>query len=117
MSERSDAIGALYGAMHKLNELGDDDVLLTIICGTLEDLRTKPLPVLTDLAHDADMWADLAAPVELEAYLTAIGRRLPETPMHHAARKRIIAGLFRAMSIEDRKRFIEWATQHQDDPK
>ena len=72
MSERSDAIGALYGAMHKLNELGDDYVLLAIICGTLEDLRTKPLPVLTDLAHDADMWADLAAPVELEAYLTEL---------------------------------------------
>lgn len=114
MSERSDAIGALYAALHRLDEV-DNPALLQIICATLEDLRNGPLPALTDLAHTADVWAEMTAPVEMEAYLAAIARRLPETPIHNKARKRIVAGMFVKMAPDERKRFIVWAEKHQDD--
>jgi hypothetical protein len=48
----------------------------------------------------------------LEAYLGAIVRVLPETPLHIKSRKRIMAAMWRAMPASDRKAFLEWAAQN-----
>lgn len=75
----------------------------------LQDCRIgNPLPLMADIAQDADWWAGNALPIELESYLAAIVRRLPETPLHVKSRKRIMAAMWRAMPSNDRAAFIEW---------
>jgi len=85
------------------------DAALGLLCATIEDLRMgNPLPVLTQIGEDADWWAASSSAVEMEGYLIAIGRHLPDTPMHQRSRKRMIAALFKAMSAEDRAAFLAW---------
>jgi hypothetical protein len=79
----------------------------------LQDARIgNPLPVMMDAAEDASWWSSYAAPIELEAYLGAIVRVLPETPLHIKSRKRIMAAMWRAMPAPDKKAFLEWAAQN-----
>lgn len=107
---RSEAIGQLYTALHDCHEHAED-ALLPIICGTMEDLRQGILPTITDINDEADWWASMASPIDMEAHLRAIDRHLPETPIHHKARKRIVAAMFLSLSNEDRAAFMGWAKE------
>jgi len=81
-----------------------------MICAFVEEMRMgNPLPVLTSIAEDADWWASLSTPVEMEGYLIAIARHLPDTVFHQRSRKRIIAAIFKAMPVSDKAAFLAWA--------
>lgn len=78
----------------------------------LQDARFgNPLPVMNDIAEDAEWWAAQVAPIELEGYLAAIVRYLPETPLHVKSRKRIMAAMWKAMPPADRAAFLEWTAK------
>lgn len=78
----------------------------------IQDARMgNPLPVMLDIAEDATWWASLAPPIELEGYLAAIVRYLPETPLHVKSRKRIMATMWKAMPQSDREAFLEWTAK------
>jgi hypothetical protein len=78
----------------------------------LQDARMgNPLPVMLDIAEDATWWAQNALPLELEGYLAAIVRHLPETPLHMKSRKRIMAAMWKAMPQGDRESFLEWTAK------
>lgn len=78
----------------------------------MQDARMgNPLPVMLDVADDAAWWAQNAPPIEMEGYLAAIVRYLPETPLHIKSRKRIMAAMWKAMPQADRDAFLEWVAK------
>ena len=82
----------------------------------LQDARMgNPLPGMMDIADDAGWWASLALPLELEGYLAAIVRQLPETPLHIKSRKRVMAAMWKAMPKGDREAFLQWAVKAGDE--
>lgn len=103
---------ALDAALHAIGDAIEENrwAAVAVLNGVLEDARMgNPLPVLLDISDDADWWASLCTPIELEGYLVAISRHLAETPLHIKARKRLIAGLWKKMGAEDQASFLEWA--------
>ena len=78
----------------------------------LQDARMgNPLPVMMDIADDAQWWASYALPLELEGYLAAIVKALPETPLHVKSRKRVMAAMWKAMNKDDREAFLQWVAK------
>lgn len=55
---------------------------------------------------DAAWWADMATPLEAEAYVAAGLRRIERTAFCEAARKRIFATMWESFSDADRKSFM-----------
>lgn len=60
--------------------------------------------------NEADFWADISTPVELEIYLSVILRRLGDLNKRNLAmraRKRIFMDLWEAMGAEDQQAFLK----------
>lgn len=55
---------------------------------------------------DAEWWADLATPHELEAYTAAGLRAIERTAFCERARKRLFLALWGSMTVADRQAFI-----------
>jgi hypothetical protein len=87
----------------------DPDFIVPLLNAVLDEMRAgQPLPVFTNMAVEADSWAAMAAPTELEAYLTAICARLPSAAMGLPQRKRVLAALYKSMPEDARAAFKEW---------
>lgn len=85
---------------------------IAMLDAIMQDARMgNPIPVMLDIADDAAWWARNAPPIELEGYLAAIVRYLPETPLHAKSRKRVMASMWKAMSDDDRASFLEWTAK------
>ena len=108
---RLEAIKVAVDAMTAVYAVAPDFVA-EMLSALIEECRVgSPVAVFTTIADDAEWWAANATPVEMEAYLTAIARHLPDTHTHAKARKRIVAAMFKAMSTDDRAAFMTWAGQ------
>lgn len=59
-----------------------------------------------NLKYDAEWWADLACPRELEAYVGAGLRAIERRTFAPAAQKRLFVALWEAMPAEDRRKFL-----------
>jgi len=81
---------------------------LTIAATFLDD-HSAGMPDLApfaDIRTDADFWADLANPVEVEAYFAAALKRLGRMAQGLAARKRLFVCLWQSFPIADRQAFL-----------
>lgn len=78
------------------------------LCGALETVATGGPhgEYLGGLRRDAEWWADLAPPAEIEAYTGAGLRRIERATFAQNARKRIFVMLWKNFSDAERKRFL-----------
>lgn len=58
------------------------------------------------IRHDAAFWADMAHPMEIEAYVAAGLRAASDRVLSPRAQKRLFVALWEAMPPEDRKKFL-----------
>lgn len=72
--------------------------------------------ILDNTRQDAMMWAETAAPIELECYLLAAIRKIEQNRNSFARphTKRMIAALFGALPPEDRAAFLQWANDKKE---
>jgi hypothetical protein len=67
------------------------------------------VPMVLDLVRsDAQQWAEMAAPDELQAYAVAAMDRLAPGPFTSRQIKRLVAALWRRMSPEEQSAFKAW---------
>lgn len=59
-----------------------------------------------DMRADAEWWADLATPVELELYAGAALKRIARTPFAPRAKRRLMAALWQSLTVEERQAFL-----------
>lgn len=64
--------------------------------------------VFGDLRSEAEWWADMATPLEIEAYTAAGLRRLGQETFAQRARKRLFMELWRSFSARERSDFTAW---------
>lgn len=80
-----------------------------LLCAWLDDAAAG-VPDTADLfggvRADAEWWADLASPLELEAYVASGLRRIERRHFAERARKRLFVTLWESMGAEDRRNFI-----------
>lgn len=74
---------------------------LETICAGMPDIDLSMTP-----RQDARYWADLAHPLELEAYFVAALRAAEGRVFAPRAQKRFFVALWEAMPPEDRKKFL-----------
>lgn len=90
--------------------LCDRSVAVQILSAALEDLLAggpDPEPLwLEGVRRNADWWADMATPQELEAYTAAGLRAIERTAFCERARKRLFLALWGSMTLADRQAFI-----------
>lgn len=88
----------------------DQRTAMQIMSAALEDLLAgSPDPApdwLEGIRRDAEWWADLAAPHELEAYTAAGLRAIERTAFCERARKRLFLSLWETMTPADRQAFV-----------
>lgn len=58
------------------------------------------------IRHDAEYWADMAHPREVEAYVAAGLRAASDRVLSPRASKRLFVTLWEAMPVAERKRFL-----------
>lgn len=58
------------------------------------------------LRSDADYWADIASPPELEAYAAAALRRIERVAFAPSARKRLLVMFWQSLPDSDRRAFL-----------
>lgn len=90
-------------------EPDDRGVVAELLVGWLEEIsagapRWYPFSHIRD---DAEWWADMATPAEIEAFVGAGLRRIERTQFAQAARKRIFVALWESMNDADRRRFVQ----------
>lgn len=78
------------------------------LCAALETVCAgdPEVPFGTGIREDAAWWADMAAPIEIEAYVAAGLRAMENKVFAARARKRIFVVLWEAMTPEDRRKFL-----------
>jgi len=76
-------------------------VALDTICAGMPDIDLSMM-----LRQDAQYWADLAHPLELETYVVAALRAAQGRVLAPRAQKRFFVALWEAMPPEDRKKFL-----------
>ncbi len=83
---------------------------MQVMAAAIEDLGgagRPPVPFLYgDLRKDAEWWADIATPVELELYVAAGLRAITRTAFAERARKRIFVGLWESFTPDFQKSFL-----------
>ena len=72
--------------------------------------------VTGDMREDAALWAELATPLELEAYAAQALHRITRTTFALRARKRLFWQLWESMSTEDRASFLRRAQNEEPPP-
>jgi hypothetical protein len=68
-------------------------------------------PDLQQLRYDADYWADIATPMEVEAFTAAGLSRIERATFAEKARKRIFMAIWRSFTDKQRGDFIEAMTK------
>ena len=79
------------------------------ICAGYLDATAAGMPRLDpfgDIRADAEYWADCANPAELNAYTCAALRRLEARVQGLAARKRLMAAIWRSLPQTERTAFL-----------
>lgn len=71
---------------------------------------SPPLDGFAGVRDDARFWADIATPVELEAYVGAGLRRIERATFAEQARKRIFMALWRSFTARQQADFIKAMT-------
>jgi len=69
--------------------------------------------LMESVREDARYWAETAHPAELECYAVATIDRLREGLFASRQIKRLIGGLWRRMSPDEKREFLEWALKHE----
>ncbi len=97
---------------HAIAECDPRDAVV-IMSAALSDLSPGgPLPVFENAQSDADFWADLAAPFEIEAYFKATLERLKNLALGIKSRKRVFLNLWESFPETDRMAFINKVDPH-----
>lgn len=83
-------------------------VLGEALCAAMETVATGgPVPALfNDWREDAEWWADVASPLELEAYAGAALRRIERATFAPSARKRLFLMFWETLSDADKLAFL-----------
>lgn len=78
------------------------------LCAALDSVSVGPAGQahFADMKYDAEWWADLACPRELEAYVGAGLRAIERRTFAPAAQKRLFVALWEAMPQEDQRKFL-----------
>lgn len=89
-------------------EAGMTPALGEAICAALDTVCAgMPNPSQFEaLRHDAAYWADMAHPMEVEAYVAAGLRAASDRVLSPRAQKRLFVVLWEAMPSEERKKFL-----------
>jgi hypothetical protein len=89
-------------------ECADRQDALAIAAAYLE-INSAGMPELatfSDVRADAAFWADVANPLEVQAYFAATLRRLGNMAQGIGARKRLLVSLWQSLPISDRRAFL-----------
>jgi hypothetical protein len=95
-------------ALFRLAEI-DNKAALEAAAGFLEEAGagTPELSALSeDVRGDAAFWADVASPVELEAYVAGGLRRMGTTAFATETRKRLFVALWQSMPDAEKRAFL-----------
>jgi len=106
---------AICAAVSAAERLPDGrGVLGAMLAATLDEVCVgAPLPPLYGSVRDeASFWADIATPVELEAYAAAALRRIERTTFAQQARKRLFMEFWRGFSDAERQKFLDHAKKN-----
>ncbi|WP_297776334.1 hypothetical protein [uncultured Roseovarius sp.] len=89
-------------------EAGMVPALGEALCAALDTIcADMPAPShFQCIRHDAEYWADIAHPREIEAYVAAGLRAASDRVLSPRASKRLFVTLWDAMPVDDRKRFL-----------
>ncbi|MCB1401261.1 MAG: hypothetical protein KDJ82_16205 [Rhodobacteraceae bacterium] len=87
---------------------GEELAVAELLCGWLESVGAGgPDPsIFGHLREEAEFWASIATPAELEAHVAAGLRRIERVHFAAPARKRLLVALWEAMTPEDRAAFL-----------
>lgn len=87
------------------------------LCAALETISTggPRLDAFGDLRDDARFWADVATPMELEAYAAAALQRMQRASFAPRARKRLFAMLWNTLTDQEREAFLSKIEQKTGD--
>ena len=100
----------LHEIATRLVVVGDEErsAVAELLCGWLEIYGggAPRLDQFGDIREDAAFWADMATPIELEAYVGHGLRRIERASFAQGARKRLFVMLWESMSISDRRAFV-----------
>lgn len=79
------------------------------LCAALEHTNAgyPDSTLMMNIRDDARWWADLASPIELEAYTGAALRRIERATFANAARKRVFTILWKSFTDKERANFIK----------
>lgn len=99
---------AQLAAVLKTVRRDDFRLVFDLLCGWLDENGAgMPDPSYVDhVRRDAAVWADLATPAELEAYVAFGLRSMGNAYFSPGARKRLLVLLWEGLTAEDRKRFL-----------
>lgn len=85
------------------------------MCWVLDNVRARlpaPMDPWGNAREEAEYWADIATPVELEAYAAASLRKIERTSFCEGARKRIFAAIWESFDDSDRRSFLARVDPH-----
>lgn len=83
-------------------------ILGEALCGALETVCAggPEYTAFGDMRDDAEWWADLATPMELEIYAGAALKRITRATFAERAKKRLFLALWNGFSEKDRAAFL-----------
>ncbi|WP_136685486.1 hypothetical protein [Falsirhodobacter xinxiangensis] len=92
------------------------DDACAIMAATLSDLTAgAPIAAVVDATEDAQFWADMATPIEIEAYLRACLLRMDDMAVALGEWKRMMMALWLSFSPEDQASFLRRVTPEVSD--
>ena len=106
---RRDVMLVLSARIEALAKI-DQDAVIDALSFALADMaqRSPDVSLHADMARrDAELWARMATPDEIEAYGTACLRNVPDKVLHPGLLKRVLTNVWRRLDVTDRRRFLE----------
>lgn len=104
LARRMDAAGRLAAA---IGDCHPDDAC-AIMAAALSDLMAgAPIAAVLDAKEDAQFWADMATPIEIEAYLRACLLRMDNMALALGERKRMMMALWLSFDAVDQASFLK----------
>lgn len=83
------------------------DDACAIMAAALSNLTAgAPIAAVVDVKEDAQFWADMASPIEIEAYLRACLLRIDRMATAPVERKRMMMALWLSFEPEDQASFL-----------